>query len=282
MSNRRKRRNKKDAERSSARSALRAWQLERLERDRDFPLPAYGPSEVTLLAYHFFPEAESDAQFPYLECAIRETWRHCGFLRTVIVANARTAALAAFAEPFKGQVEIQVEPSLVPGRKETMYADINARLPERFATPFVLVVESDGFPIRPGLGAFLDKGDYWGAPLSRGSWWRRFLSNRFNVHPMAGGLSLRSRKACELVAAEWKARAEGKPWKREYEDNLFFTKLLPRLSFAFRHAVFFPASRDAVDFAFDAKCPFKVRQLAPFGFHGPASFLLLRDGGKVM
>ena len=57
----------------------------------------------------------------------------------------RTAdpALEAFAAPFGPMVEVQVEPSLVPGRPETVATDLIARLPERFFTPFVLVVREN-------------------------------------------------------------------------------------------------------------------------------------------
>ena len=86
------RRKKKNTEKKGA-DLLREWQRERLLRDRELPVPATGPSEVTLLAYHFRPEAQEEERFPYLECAIRESWRQCGFLHTVVVTHAASPAL---------------------------------------------------------------------------------------------------------------------------------------------------------------------------------------------
>ena len=204
------RRKKKNAEKKGA-DLLREWQRERLLRDRELPVPATGPSEVTLLAYHFRPAEREEELFPYLECAIRESWRQCGFLHTVVVTHAASPALRTFAEPFGIHFEIQEEPSLVPGRPETMGVDMATRLHERFATPLVLVVQDDAFPLRPGLGSFVDDCDFAGAPLLRDHWWTNLLARYTNGHAMDGAFSLRSRAICERSAAEWKARGPRSP-----------------------------------------------------------------------
>ena len=163
----RNKRKKKQSERKNATNLLREWQRERLERDRELPLPPPGPSEVTLVAY-FLPPPSGDAEaLSWFECAVRESWRHCGVLRTVLVAPEATDALKAFAAPFGPRVEIQVEPSLVPGRPETAAVDRAARLARRFETRWALVVADDAFPLRPGIGTWIDRWDFAGAPRPR-------------------------------------------------------------------------------------------------------------------
>ena len=65
------RRRKRNQERRKADDLLAAWQLERLEQDRALPLPARGPSEVTLVAHFVPPRDRLDERFPRMECAIR-------------------------------------------------------------------------------------------------------------------------------------------------------------------------------------------------------------------
>ena len=270
-------RHRKNSERKNGADALREWQRERLARDRELPVPAPGPSEVSLVAYHVRPAAAADEDFLPLEAAIRESWRHCGFLHTVIVAPAATPALAAFAEPYGTGVEIAVVPSLDPERPETEEEDRIARLPERFATPFALLVSADGFPLRPGLGSFLDHWDFIGAPLVSEGWWGNLVRAFLNTHVMDGGFSLRSRALCERVAEEWKARGGS---IRKPEDGAFQTRLLPRKSLSYRSSVRLPMAHEANAFSYDAAVPFHGR-IPPFGFHGPAAFKWLLDNGKI-
>ena len=273
------RRKKKNTEKKGA-DLLREWQRERLLRDRELPVPATGPSEVTLLAYHFRPEAQEEERFPYLECAIRESWRQCGFLHTVVVTHAASPALRAFAEPFGIHFEIQEEPSLVPGRPETMGVDMATRLHERFATPLVLVVQDDAFPLRPGLGSFVDDCDFAGAPLLRDHWWTNLLARYTNGHAMDGAFSLRSCAICERSAAEWKARGPRSPG-RGFAENLWYTRTLPRHSLSYRYAAKLPSAREAIRFAYAGTGPF-TGKIPPFGFHGAAAFRALHAAGKIL
>ena len=115
------RRRKKNADRRRADDLLAAWQLERLDQDRALPLPARGPSEVTLVAYFVPPRDRLEERFPRLECAIREAWRHCGLLRTVLVVDRESEPVRAFAASIPdGLVRVQAEPSLRPDRPEEL------------------------------------------------------------------------------------------------------------------------------------------------------------------
>ena len=113
-------------------------------------------NEVTVLAYHFWDDQGYDAAFGRLALAVRETWRHCGQLRTVLVVNKTRPCIEAFAAENR-EVEVQVEPSLVPGDINSMSADCNSRLWTRFSTPYVLVIQADGYPLRGGLEEFVGK-----------------------------------------------------------------------------------------------------------------------------
>ena len=275
------RRRKKNADRRRADDFLAAWQLERLEQDRALPLPARGPSEVTLLAYFVPPRDRLDERFPRLECAVREAWRHCGLLRTVIVVDRESAPVRAFADSIpNGLVRVQAEPSLAPNRPEAAAADLNAKLAERVSTNLVLTVREDAFPVRPGLAAYMDGLDFVGAPRARGGWWARFVARLLNSHAMDGAFSLRSLKLARLVAEEWAARGAGKPWRAAFDDGVFATRTLPRASFAYRRAVRFPEPSEAAVFCYDATGPAPGRG-PPFGFRGAAAFKVLLDKGLV-
>ena len=274
------RRKKKNADRKNGADLLREWQRERLLRDRELPRPATGPSEVTLLAYHFRPESQEEERFPFLECAIRESWRQCGFLRTVVVTHAASPALRAFAEPYGIHFQVQEEKSLVPGRPETMAADMLLRLHERFTTPFVLVVQDDAFPLRPGLGSFLDDWDFCGAPLLRDHWWTNLLARYTNGHAMDGAFSLRTRALCERAAAEWAPRGGRREPARGLAENLVYTRTLPRSVLSYRIAARFPSSREALRFSYAGTGPF-TGGIPPFGFHGAAAFKALAAANKI-
>ncbi len=279
----RSKKHKKNAERKNGASVLRNWQAERLARDRELPIPPRGPSEVSLLAYHLpDPSAPAEGAFDALECAVRESWRQCGLLHTVLVAPSADPALEAFAAPFGPMVEVQVEPSLVPGRPETVATDLIARLPERFFTPFVLVVREDGFPLRPGLGSFLDHWDFVGAPAVRDHWWTNLRAEWTNRHRMDGGFSLRTRAFCERVAAEWASRRPGATaaLRGAMSDGAFQTDTLPGRSFAVRRSARLPSAREAIRFSY-AGVGSATGGVPPFGFRGAEAFRALLESGRI-
>lgn len=84
-------------------------------------------------------------------------------MKTVIVTNDSHRCVTDFAGRFDN-VEVQVESGLIPGKLESMSIDCLGRLHTRFATPYVLTVQDDGFPLWRGLDEFVGKYDYVGAP----------------------------------------------------------------------------------------------------------------------
>lgn len=230
-----------------------------------------GRADVTVLAYHFWGDSGNDAAFDRVECAIRETWLHCGMMKTVLVVNRATPRICAFASAFSS-IDVQVEPTLVPGRIYTMSADCNGRLAGRFDTPYVLIVQNDGFPLRPGLDAFVGKYDFIGAPYVRNVWWKNLVADAFNLHVMNGGFSLRSREICERAAFHWKRKYHALPDCNAVSEDLFYTKTLPLHIHDYRRTMRLAPHHEALAFSWDALVPIPQPAALPFGFHGEGAF----------
>lgn len=238
---------------------------------------AAGRPDVTVLAYHFWREDGYDEAFARVECAIRETWLHCGQMKTVVVTNRVGTSLARFAADFPC-VDMQVETTLEPGRIYTMSVDCNAKLHMRFSTPYVLVVQNDGFPLRPGLDDFVGKWDFIGAPYVRDIWWKRLVAKVLNYHVMNGGFSLRSHEICERAAFYWERRYRSLPDCTAVSEDLFYTQTLILRERAYRRAAHLPDGRAALAFSWDAIVPIARPKALPFGFHGYRAFEELSVG----
>lgn len=202
-----------------AREWLAEWARARLPALRAAPVPPCRHPGVTLLIYAF----PADGDFTLFEHAIRQSWAVLGALPTVVVTHD-----AALVPPMAG-VETQVEPTLRPGDVDSMSRDCLTRLHTRFATPRVLVVQDDGFPLRDELDAFL-RYDYVGAPNVRPGW-RGRVADALGLTVLNGGFSLRSRRVCRWAARAWRLR---RPWARRTppEDRVYSPlRLLPWLRF---------------------------------------------------
>jgi len=230
-----------------------------------------GPSAVTVLAYFFRDVASYDAKFVHLAGAILETWRHCGRMKTVVVTNRIGAALAKFAARYPW-VEVQVEPSLVPGQLAAMSLDCDARLYARFTTPYVLIVQDDGFPLREGLEEFVATGsDYIGAPFVRHATW-------FDWYPYParcvgnGGFSLRSRRLCRAAARYYRRWFTRMPYLWPIlGDDTFYCKTL-RVFPSYRHRFRFAPPDVAGRFSIEHNEAFWPTTGKPLGFHGRAGW----------
>lgn len=257
---------------------LRIWQSERLQeyRDNGFDFQS-GPKDVTVLSYFYRSNVDIVESFSYLECAIYETWRHCGIMKTVIVTNDNSGVVKNFAEKWASVVEIQVEPSLVPGDLDAMSIDCNSRLYTRFSTPYVLIVQDDGFPLRSGLEDFIGKADYFGSPFRRRTWKGMLASSLFRHCPANGGFSLRTRKICELAAKYWNRFYRDRKFTAEQVEDIFYTDTLPRRFWKYRLAVKMANPRLAAQFSYDGCVPENIID-SPFGFHSARAFAeLIRD-----
>ena len=221
-------------------------------------------STVTVLAYHFWGCDGYDAAFAKVEHAFRETWRHCGRLKSVLVVNETAPCVEQFAAE-NDNVEVQVEPSLVPGKIFTMSADMNGKLYSRFETPYVLIIQNDGYPLRAGLEEFVGKYDFIGAPYVRISWWRNMICRALGYWMSNGGFSLRSKRICEMAASYWPGYARFHPSDKTVED-LYYTKTLPLGHPGYRFKYKIAPNTAAIRFSYDALVPQPVKEM-PFGFH---------------
>ena len=224
-------------------------------------------AKVTILAYHFWkPEGYEDA-FERVKHAIEETWKHCGLLKTVIVVNERRQCVDTFAEGHSN-VEIQVEPSLVPGDIHTMSVDCNSKLYTRFSTPYVLIVQNDGYPLRSGLDEFVGRYDFIGAPYVRDVWWKNLICRIFNRWTQNGGFSLRSRRICEAAARYWNEKYSKLGPCINTSEDIFYTQFLPGHEQSYRKSFRLATNRESLRFSWDPIVPIPMPENQPFGFHG--------------
>ena len=176
--------------------------------------------------------------------------RACAFGDAVLIAD----------EPAGGEFRFErIEP--LTGRQH--YSDfVLKRLHGFIATPFVLLVQWDGYIVDPGRWSdeFLDY-DYIGAP--------------WHWHPEAmsvgnGGFSLRSRRLLELLAAPDLPDPGGQP-----EDHYICRTLRPMLES--RHGIRFAPRALADRFAYECSHP----EVPTFGFHGLYNMWRHLDDGEV-
>ena len=253
----------------------------RLEWHRNHPeMPAQGPSSVTALTYFFAAlEAEAEMGFRNLECAILETWRHCGTLHTVIVANSLFTCISRFVEEHPALVEVQIEKSLIPGSVESMSADCNGKLYTRFSTKYVLIIQDDGFPLRSGLDRFIGKADFIGGPreYARDILKVNLLRWLFRECPYNGGFSLRTHRVCKLAAKYWERKWKFRHPSWETIEDVFYTTTLPRDSLYYRLAV--SANKVHLGYRFSIEgeyYPERLREM-PFGFHSARAFCRIAE-----
>ena len=272
-----------DADRKSQFQALQNWQLGRLAGHRTRLPSTCGPSSVTVAAYHFWNADAFDAQLDYLENSIRETWLHCGLLKTVLVVNRITRRLEDFAAAASGWVKLDLCHELVTGNLYSMSADCISRLHERFDTDYVLIVQNDGFPIRSGLDGFLGPYDYIGAPWAFGKddWITRFLlRHRYDVGN--GGFSLRSRRLCETASGYFRRKYKLLPECYLLTEDYFICKTLPSFERRYRETIRIAPPEVAATFSQEDNVELQAMVKAtPFGFHGSAAFARLRREGKI-
>ena len=249
---------------------LREWQERQLAelRRSEFAASAYF-KDVTVVVYTFPKDAEGP-DFDYLECAILQTWRVLGKLKTSIVANRHFPKLDAFAAKH-AEVAVHIESGLTPGDIDSMSADCCGKLHTRFSTPYCLIVQDDGFPLKDRLGEFLGKYDYVGAPYVRISWWRNLICAALGYWMSNGGFSLRSKRVCEAAAYWWRrkyARIHPSP---QTVDDLFYPQTLPLRHLSFRLKYRIAPNTVAIRFSYDALVPQHIAEL-PLGFHRACTF----------
>jgi len=230
---------------------------------------------VTILIYTFPRPGSEDAAFAKIVASIEQTWKFVGRLKTVIVASHHFAAVDKFAEGH-AEVELQIEPTLVPGKIKTMSMDCIKRLYTRFSTPYVLIIQDDGFPIRKGLEEFVGKCDFYGAPIISDGW-KRKLAYAIGMGSFNGGFSLRTRALCEHASKKWysffsRFMTED---NRHLGEDFYYTTLLKFLPSTWWRFCF-PSESEAFSFAVDRLGGHVTppEDASPFGVHGRDSCCL--------
>ncbi len=258
---------------------LQEWQFHRLNelRGQIFRASDYC-GQVTVVAYTF-PENVDGEMFDLLECAILQTWFVLGKLKTVLVANRHFPKLDHFVARHD-EVELQIEPTLEPGNIDSMSADCCSRLHARFSTPYCLIIQDDGFPLKDNLSDFINKYDFVGAPYVRISWWRNVVCAVLGYWMSNGGFSIRSKRICEAAAEYWNRKYVAKHPSRLTVDDLFYTQTLPLHHPSYRFKYRIAPNKVAIQFSYDAivQQPMKA---APMGFHRSVSFEELAKKGYL-
>ena len=252
--------------------ALRNWQLAKLATyGKGYEPICKGPSNITVLAYFFRPPEMAAVAFPFLKCAILETWRLCGAMKTVIVVHTLAKEVSVFAMQYPRLIEIQEEPTLRPGDINSMSIDCITRLYSRFSTDEVLIVQDDGFPLRSGLERFSGRYDFIGAPFRRPFFFIQLLGRVLRDWPSNGGFSLRSRKMCRLVAEHWEIHDANTPFDKTKIEDCYYTQTVPRSSLRFRWKMHIAESNVAFRFSYDGSISIPPPSDV-FGFHGAGGF----------
>lgn len=261
-------------------SELGRWTKKRLAEDRREGLPkTVGRSDVTAIAYAFGEPEQMVRYGDDIELALRETYRHCGRLKTTLVVNRPTPGLEAFISESDGLVRLDVDETLRPGDIVGFSRNMIRTLPERFDTPYMLNIHPDGFPLRSGIDEFVGKWDYIGGPwsLDHDDWITKVLLNR-NDGAGNGGFALRTRKICEEGAAAYRRFWKMLPDCYLLYEDVFFTRFLPRWQPGYAHKVSFAPQTDAARFSFCENLVAQQRHgKLPFGFHSWKSLLLLKE-----
>ncbi|MBR7179993.1 MAG: hypothetical protein IKD42_00020 [Kiritimatiellae bacterium] len=261
---------------------LSGWQRMRLDTvhagRKDY---GKGRSDVTVLSYYWGESpGNAEARFYRTESAFRETWLHCGMMKSVVVTDRMTPGLKRFAEEFSA-VEIQVEPSLVPGDLLSMSRDCDGKFASRFDTEYLLVVQDDGFPLRGGLDEFIGNWDFIGPPYVRDKWLQRFVARTLNLWTSNGGFSLRTHRMCELAAWYFKKRWHTCMDPLVVGEDAYYTSTLLKHHWKYNRTMRMADNRSAVRFAWDILVPQNVK-VQPFGFHRAETFKWLAEHSSAI
>jgi hypothetical protein len=248
---------------------IASWQREQLPRWRALPATPPVTDQVTALAYCFWPPERMADLFFSIEAAFRATWEQCGRLRSKLVASHRFPELDAFCE--KEGVALDLAPEL-SGSLAAMSHDCIHNLHRRFETPYVLIIQNDGFPLQPGLETFVGPYDYIGAPWGTPTWYTGLLFPPPAYTVGNGGFSLRSKRICELAAHTARHGLRWVPESWFTTEDIFYCRVLPRGSRRCRRMLRYAPPDVAGRFSLEANEAFLPPDGRTFGFHGTHAF----------
>ena len=257
---------------------LYTWEKQNLESLRKFAfVPSRWRGQVTLLIHSFQPNEE---MFYVNEFPILHTWKMLGLLPVVIITDKETTPMFTLKARYPEHVSIAISPDLRRGDVLSLSRDCLKNLYKYFDTPYCLIIQDDGFPIRDNLDDFLGRWDYIGAPFVR-DLPRQYIADLLLRDCLNGGFSLRTRKYCEAVCGEWSRwganTAEKHGWNME-ED--WFYSVRSRLNLFHRLKYRIPWASQARRFsAMDILGIVDLRKYRhiPFGIHSPTTCYFYRN-----
>jgi hypothetical protein len=252
-------------------TTLQRWQRETLDllaRRRAGPRAIHN---VTALTYHLFSDpAVFDARFDEVACAFLMVRLACGDMPCTLVVNRVTPKVERFCAAH--DVRIDCDRSL-PGGLRCLSLDYIQRLHARFDTEYVLGVHGDGFPLRPGLEPFIGPYDYVGSPWGKPSWYTNLVFPYPKYCVGNGGLSVRSKRLCELASACYRRKYKLLPDCYVVIDDVFYSRVMPRFERACREKMAYAPPEVAGRFSFESNPEYYAPGgEMPFGFHTPGGF----------
>lgn len=262
--------------------SLVRWQREALARLAGLRPRPPSVRNVTALTYHLFSDpAVFDARFPEVESAFLMTRLTCGDIPCTLVVNRVTPEVERFCGAHGVRVDCD---RTLPGGIRCLSLDYIGRLHARFDTEYALCIHGDGFPLRRGLEAFVGPYDYIGSPWGRPSWYTNLVFPYPKYCVGNGGLSLRSRRLCELAASCYRRKYRVLPDCYVMVDDVFYSRVLPRFERACRATMSYAPPEVAGRFSFESNPEFyALGGEMPLGFHTAGGFeRVMRDfGGRV-
>ena len=242
---------------------LTEWQKENFESLRLASFVDSSINNVTMVAYYFNGEKDFDEKFWQTEFAILKTFQTQGVMPAVLVVNRISDAIKIFCDKFS--IKIQLAENLIPGKIKTLALDMVENLCTRFDSDYVLTIQEDGFPLRPGLEEFVSKYDYIGAPWVRHSTYYDLYPYKYCVGN--GGFSLRSKRLCEIASCVYKKYFKRFPyWWYILGDDTFYCKTLRFWFRKFVRDIRYPTPEEAACFSIDTNDVLLPCE-PPLGFH---------------
>ena len=233
-----------------------------------------GCADVTVITYIYGRADYVEQHFYEIENAIRETWFHFGFMKTVVVTNNVTPSIENFLRNFREWVRVDICHALIGGDLYAYSRDCIKNLHKRFSTPYMLFIHPDGFPLRSGIEDFIGKYDYIGAPWpeSKDDRIGKLLLNQKNFVGN-GGFSLRSHAICEAVAYWYKRGFKLIPNIFLMYEDYFFTRVLTKYIPSYKRKFKIAPPSEAAKFALEqVDSPKDI----PLGFHSASAFMRLQ------
>lgn len=249
------------------------WQKKVLPGLRSLAFRESGVANATLLAYFFWDDERIETKFFTVECAFLCAWKSWGKMPSVLVVNKVTDAIKSFA--LRYDVQLQVDAGLTGG-VPAMNIDCIRTLHRRFDTEYVIIIQSDGMPVKSGIENFLGKYDYVGAPWPGHCHWRDwFPYPKYGVGN--GGFCIRSKRICEQAAKAYDSFWRFLPYNWLVGDDVFYCKTMPFFSRYWRRRFKFPSRKEALRFSLEYLVPDVDLDEPPIGFHSPTGFKIYTE-----